>query len=121
MARLTIYKDSNMNSTTISNRFIDEYMPRANGDFVKIYLHLLRLINSCRRDFDLNAIADIFNFTERDILRAFRYWESLGLLSISRGEDNAISGIRLDPLKQDMPNFKGVYTMPASSSHILPL
>ena len=25
---------------------MDEYMPRANGEFIKIYLHLLRLVNS---------------------------------------------------------------------------
>ena len=28
--------------TVITNEFIDEYMPTANGEYVKVYLYLLR-------------------------------------------------------------------------------
>ena len=46
MADLTLYKDNSNAATIISNRFIDEYMINANGEFVKIYLYLLRCMNS---------------------------------------------------------------------------
>lgn len=102
--------------TTVSNFFIDEYMPRANGDFVKIYIHLLRLINGRHTDLDLGSIADIFNFTEGDILRALKYWESLGLLSLSKDEHNVINGVRLEPFGMDKHYFKGVHSMHPESS-----
>lgn len=102
--------------TMISNLFIDEYMPRANGDFVKVYIHLLRLINTRQSNFNLHTMADTFNFTESDILRALKYWESIGLLSISKGNNNIINGIRLEPFGQDKHYFKGVHSMQMNSS-----
>lgn len=104
--------------TMISNFFIDEYMPRANGDFVKIYIHLLRLINSRQTDFDLNTVADTFNFTEGDVMRALKYWEGLGLLSISKSENNIINGIRLEPFRKDKHYFKGVHSMQMNPSEV---
>ena len=46
MARLTIYKDSNINTTAVSNRFIDEYMEGANEAQLKVYLYLLRMLGA---------------------------------------------------------------------------
>lgn len=116
MKRLMLDSSMVTDVTTVSNLFIDEYMPRANGDFVKIYIHLLRLINGRYRDLDLGSIADIFNFTEGDILRALKYWEGLGLLSLSRDEDNVIHGVRLEPFGKDKHYFKGVHSMQLESS-----
>ncbi len=39
--------------TLIPNRFLDEYMPRANGEFVKIYLYLLRSAGNTRTGRDV--------------------------------------------------------------------
>lgn len=65
--------------TTVPDDFIENYMPMANGDYVKIYLYMLR----CAKKETLptiSALADIFQCTENDVKRALKYWESKGLL-----------------------------------------
>ena len=115
MGKLLLENSLVTDVTTVSNIFIDSYMPKANGDFVKIYLHLLRLINNKTEELDLNNIADIFNFTEGDILRALKYWENLGLLSTTKNSDNIISGIRLEPFGRSEHYIKGVHSMQIDS------
>ena len=44
MAKILIHSDSASSATSVSNIFIDEYMSDANGEFVKIYLYLLRFL-----------------------------------------------------------------------------
>lgn len=81
----------------ISNIFIDYYMPCANGEFVKIYLYLLRCLKGGQTDLDLASVADVFNCTETDILRTLRYWESQKLLVLA-GRDSQTSIDFLDPM-----------------------
>ena len=77
MADLTLHKDNSNAATIISNHFIDEYMINANGEFVKIYLYLLRCMNSPDCSFSISKAADTFNHTEKDIQRALKYWEKM--------------------------------------------
>lgn len=93
MADLTLYKDNSNAATIISNRFIDEYMINANGEFVKIYLYLLRCMNSPDCSFSISKTADKFNHTEKDIQRALKYWEKMNLLQLEYTEDKSIAGI----------------------------
>lgn len=74
MARLTIYPDNHVDSTVVSNLFIDEYMKDANDAQLKVYLYLLRMM-SAHLATSVSDIADRFNHTEKDVLRALRYWE----------------------------------------------
>ncbi len=67
--------------TIIPNQFIEYYMIHANGEFVKIYLYLMHVSENCT-DFSLDQIADVMNCTESDVLRAIKYWEKEGLLTI---------------------------------------
>ncbi len=82
--------------TTISNQFIDQYMPKANGEFVKVYLYLLRITQGACR-VSLAAIADVFDCTERDVVRALRYWEKAGLLKLTC-ENHKLSAIAFCPI-----------------------
>ena len=93
MANITLGKDNNHSTTEIPNRFIDEYMTGANGEFVKIYLYLLRCMNAPGCSFSISATADRFDHTEKDIQRALKYWEKMNLLRLEYGEDKSISGI----------------------------
>ena len=93
MEDITLYKDNGNSTTAIPNRFIDEYMTAANGEFVKIYLYLLRCMNSPDCSFSVSRTADKFNHTEKDIQRALRYWEKMHLLRLKYDEDKSISGI----------------------------
>lgn len=83
------------NATLVSNYFIDNYMITANGEFVKVYLFLLRHMDDTAANLTVSGIADCLNNTENDILRAFRYWESNGLLKLEHDSDGNISGIEL--------------------------
>lgn len=74
--------------TLISNDFIDHYMPHANGSYVKVYLSLLRLMTS-QTECGIAQIADRLDETEKDVLRALKYWEKQKLLSLEYdGADN---------------------------------
>ena len=59
---------NNNNTTTVSNVFIDEFMPLANGEFTKIYLYLLRCISNGKTNISIDCLADFFNQTEADII-----------------------------------------------------
>lgn len=78
--------------TLISNDFIDHYMPQANGSYVKVYLSLLRLMHS-RTECGIAQIADQLDETEKDVLRALKYWEKQKLLSLEYDAGDNLSGI----------------------------
>lgn len=94
MSHLTIYQDNYTDATVISNRFIDEYMKPANDAQLKIYLYLIRMM-SARLSTSVSNIADIFNYTEKDVLRALKYWEKNHLLTLDYDEAKNLTGIHL--------------------------
>lgn len=94
MSHLTIYQDNYVNSTVISNRFIDEYMEAANDAQLKIYLYLIRMM-SARLSTSMSDIADKFNYTEKDVMRALKYWEKNRLLTLEYDEHKNVTGIHL--------------------------
>ncbi|MBQ7432863.1 MAG: DnaD domain protein [Lachnospiraceae bacterium] len=65
--------------------FINQYMTSASGEFVKIYIYLFYSAGQ-GRFLDLSAIADHLLCTESDILRALKYWEAQGILSLNCDE-----------------------------------
>ena len=79
--------------TILSNEFLDRFMPQANGEFVKIYLYLLRASSLTDFRFHLGTIADALNCTDMDVLRALRYWEKTGVLRVRADADNEITEI----------------------------
>ncbi len=66
------------NVTVVSNEFIDQYMAAANGEYVKVFLYLLR---HEREELDMSSIADALNHTEADVKRALTYWKRMGVLA----------------------------------------
>lgn len=82
-------------TTAISNTFIETYMLRANGSYVKVYLYLAMCIQSGATGLSISSLADNMENTEKDILRALLYWEKNGLISLKRQEDDTISGVTL--------------------------
>lgn len=81
MGQFKVFNSFPEEFTFISNSFLDFYMPSANGEFVKIYLYLLRHASGKGTTLDLSSIADAFNCTEADIQRALRYWKNCGILN----------------------------------------
>ena len=97
MKTLTLKNKFQTNATLLPNDFIDNYMIDANGEFVKVYLFLLRHLDDPFSSLTLTTIADCLNNTEKDILRAFRYWEKKGLLRVERDGEGRIT--TLEPQK----------------------
>ncbi len=81
-------------ATILSNIFIDRFMPKANGEFVKVYIYLLRMLGRPEEAFGLSQMADSLFCTEGDILRALKYWESEKLITLLY-EEAELTGITL--------------------------
>ena len=103
MKELKLTKYVQTNATVLDNEFIDQYMVRANGEYVKVYLLLLRHMNQSSGCLSVSELADLLECTEKDILRALRYWKSEGLLDY------------LDDTPDD-PSPKSTAPSPAASS-----
>lgn len=76
-------------STPVENMFITEYMLRAPGDFVKVYLYALMLCYHPTPRMSLSSMARDLDMTEEDVERAFKYWARDGL--VRQVGDNPVS------------------------------
>lgn len=88
-----LHNNSDISTTWISNKFIDEYMPSANGTYVKVYITLLRMLSGHTAGTSVTGIADVLDIMENDVLRAFTYWEKHSLLSVRRGKNGVITDV----------------------------
>lgn len=67
-----------LRETSIENIFIAEYLPDADGDFVKVYLTALMYAD--RMEADNQAIALQLGMDVEDVMRAWNYWEKMGII-----------------------------------------
>lgn len=94
MAVLNIYKDNLSEYTVISNYFIDYYMEDANEAQLQVYLYLLRMV-SANLPVSVADIADKFKHSEKEVLRALKYWELQKLISLEMDGKKNVTGIHL--------------------------
>lgn len=95
MKTLTLRNRFQCNSTIVENDFIDNYMVKANGEYVKVYLLLLRHLNTPDSSLTISTLADYLECTEKDIIRALNHWANEGLLKIDYDQMGAICGIAI--------------------------
>lgn len=95
MKTLTIRNRFQGNSTIVENDFIDNYMVKANGEYVKVYLLLLRHLNTPDCSLTISTLADHLDCTEKDIIRALNHWAHEGLLKIDYDASGVICGIAI--------------------------
>ncbi len=93
MADIMLHRDNEAQRTVVPNYFIDAYMVHASGEYVKVYLYLLRCMNDPGMSFSVSDAADKFDHTEKDILRALKYWEKMHLLRLEFDESGELTGI----------------------------
>ena len=103
MSNFILKQDGFSGYTTIPNCFIEQYMPYAAGEFVKIYIFLLKCVAENTSSLSISRIADAFNNTEKDVVRALKYWQRKGLLKLTFDEDNALTSLCVLPLS-DAPH-----------------
>ena len=89
MTKLTLRNCAQDNITVLENEFIDRYMAQANGEYVKVYLLVLRHLGDSSGMLSIPEMADILECTEKDVLRALRYWKKQGILDYTDYGDTA--------------------------------
>lgn len=103
MGYINITTEKNETYSSISNFFIDYYMTSASGEFVKVYLYLVRLLSS-KEPVSVAGIADHFNLTEKDICRSIRYWIEQNVMRLEYDSEGRLTGITLLPLEEKRTN-----------------
>ena len=83
--------------TLVANEFIDRYMPSANGEYVKVYLYLLR---HAGEEVGQAEIADALELTEGDVRRALIRWQRDGRLT---AEETGTVTKKAEPVKVPAP------------------
>ena len=61
MMTLKLKNKFQANATLVTNDFIDNYMASANGEFVKVYLFLLRHLDDTCPSITVSTIADFLD------------------------------------------------------------
>ena len=95
-------------------------MPKANGEYVKIYLYFLRLSSGFSDgkplSFSLSDIIDRLESTSKDVERALTYWEKKNLIRCEYDEKGELSAIEfLDPATADTTRTAAKSIGPAST------
>lgn len=71
------------NQTTVDNIFINNYLPYADSNYVKIYLYgLYKCQDSNSKDNTLENFSNELHISQEDIEKAFSYWQEQGLVQI---------------------------------------
>lgn len=97
MAAITLHKEKDCRFVAVSHTFLNDYMPGANGEFVKVYLCVLQAFQQEDASFSTDVLADRLSCTEGDILRALHYWQTQGLLALTTTNGQILSLALTDP------------------------
>ena len=95
--------DMDLGDTLIENIFLNDFMPMANGTFVKVYL--LGFKYACDLDKTLDVtnqrLAKHLQIPLEDVLSAWDFWEDKGIIvKIPTGEEDYEYGVKFKNLKQ---------------------
>ncbi len=77
--------------TFVENKFINKYLPEADGFAVKVYLYGLYLCKNAAEDFTLSAMAEVLKCKKEQIEEAFAFWEDYDLVQILSRDPFAVS------------------------------
>lgn len=115
LGKIQIVNEIEVGETSISNTFIDDFMADANDAQIKVYLFLLRTLQS-NSNTTVSYMADKFNHTERDIKNALTFWEKKGLIRLEYNLDNKLSQIYIEDLCSQSSDNDCVTSVPSKNS-----
>jgi len=75
-------ENEDLGVTPIENIFINHYLPRAPGDFVKVYLLGLKYCFNSSSSISNRVIAKTLDLLESDVVKAWTYWEDQNIIRI---------------------------------------
>ena len=111
--KITLLYNVQNEVTVLPNKFIDEYMIKADGEYVKIYLLILRL-QGMGLPVDVDRIADHLELTRKDVLRALSYWEKAGVLRTGSAAAEAAATVTgTETMENGVSSDIGTRTAPA--------
>ncbi len=101
-------KNAYLGDTQVENIFLAEYMPDAEGLFVKVYL--LALMYADEDGISNKDLAAYLNVNEEEVLRAWSYWESCGIIKkrYNRVDDKLDYAVEFLNLKEQIFGLKGI-------------
>lgn len=102
MEKIILNQKAKPSVTILPNEFIDQYMAKADGEYVKIYLLILRASQE-GGDIHPDEIADQLDLTMKDVSRALKYWEKEGLLSGEKKEEKKEEVPQAPPVNSPVP------------------
>lgn len=76
-------KNSPIEFTPVSNIFIDKYMAEARGEFVKVYLLMLKYRTSGEVGVNSSIVASNLHLLESDVMNALDYWNTEGVIKLT--------------------------------------
>lgn len=82
---MNLYKLNNplLNYTLVDNIFIDNFLPKARGEYVKIFILILKYAYCGEMGFNSSFIAKTLNLLESDIKNALDYWSDVGVIKVT--------------------------------------
>jgi DnaD/phage-associated family protein len=78
-----MFSNKTLDYTPVSNVFIDRYMAKARGEYVKVYLLGLKYCVSGELGANSSLIASTLSLLETDVLNAWNYWNDEGVIKMS--------------------------------------
>lgn len=89
-------KNEDLGITPVENLFINHYLPKAPGDFVKVYLLGLKFCFHNTEPLSNQVIAKTLDLLESDVVKAWNYWQEQGIIKIEQtGEETTISFLNI--------------------------
>ena len=89
-----------LGDTPIENIFITDYMPIADGTYVKVYLLGYKYAKDRQNNFNNETIAKNLKIPLSDVLNAWTYWENEGIVAKHDLEDDYNYKVEFINLKQ---------------------
>lgn len=77
-----MFKSKPLKFTPVNNIFIERYMPKARGEFVKVYLLMLKYNFTGEPGVNSTVLATSLNLLESDIVNALNYWNDEGIIKL---------------------------------------
>ncbi len=89
-----------LGDTPIENIFITDYMPFADGTYVKVYLLGYKYAKDKQSNFNNETIAKNLKIPLSDVINAWEFWEREGIVVRCDGEDEYNCSVEFVNLKQ---------------------
>ncbi|MBV7273258.1 DnaD domain protein [Clostridiaceae bacterium UIB06] len=102
-----VFKSGGSTYTPVSNIFIDKFMPKARGEFVKVYLLGLKYCVSGELGVNSQIMSSALHLLETDVLNAWNYWN----------DENVIKIIPIDNMGNYSIEFLDLVDLPSVNSN----